>query len=167
MRKLQLSNVQWPGQVQFQYLLHLLPTCSLVPWRAVSLMIQALCQTLVIWEENEDFHFEHMPWNSETAWISADTGFPQFWETKEDTSSCQRKVGICPSAIITAIARGCSSFYQCWIWSWSKICLCKTSWSQIAGSFCLFYFALYLESIFEVTTFTQQEPWNFRVISPE
>lgn len=87
---------------------------------------------------------------------------------KTGASSCQRKVGICPSALITAIARGCcSSFCQCWIWPWSKMCLCNTSWSQITGSFCLFYFALYLESIFEVTTCTQQEPWNFRVISPE
>lgn len=59
------------------------------------------------------------------------------------------------------------SFYQCWIWPWSKMCLHNTSWSQIAESFCLFYFALYLESIFEVTTCTQQEPWNFRVISLE
>lgn len=45
-------------------------------------MIQAVCQALVIWEENEDCHFEHMPWSSDTAWISA--GFPQFWETKQE-----------------------------------------------------------------------------------
>lgn len=64
MRKLQLSSVQGPGQVQFQYLLqkkgsftNLFP-CSL---KSCPLMIQALCQTLAIWEENEDFHFEHRP----------------------------------------------------------------------------------------------------------
>lgn len=103
------------------------------------------------------FHFEHIPWSSDTAWTWAGTGFPQFWEAKQDTSSCQMKVGICPSALITAIARGCcSSLHQCWIWPWSKMRLCSTSWSQVSGSFCLFYFALYLESIFEVTTFIQQ-----------
>lgn len=65
--------------------------------------------------------------------------FSSILGNKTNTSSCQRKVGICPSALITAIARGCcSSFYQCWIWPWSKMCLCNPSWSQIAGSFSFF-----------------------------